>query len=113
MTRRLLPMLILVTGLLPTAAETQSDTPSLPDRNPERMGAPARQAPPPPSEVAAIPWNDAEIAAERAKCSEALSLHRHEGRVSALLAAASYVNFSRRRTPVSEDDHVPKYQNVT
>ena len=77
-----------------------------------------------------------EIAAERAKCSEALSSikldcelfppprralatvamfspHRHEGRVSALLAAASYVNFSRRRTPVSEDDHVPKYQNVT
>jgi len=73
MTRRLLPVLILVTGLLPTAAETQSDTPSLPDRNPERMGAPARQAPPPPSEVAAIPWSDAEIAAAKAKCSEALS----------------------------------------
>jgi hypothetical protein len=37
------------------------------------MSAPARQVPPPPSEVATIPWSDAEIAAAKAKCSEALS----------------------------------------
>jgi len=73
MKRRLLAMLILVAGLLPTAAETQTNAPPLPERNPGRTGAPARQTPPLPGEVATIPWSDAEIAAAKAKCTEALS----------------------------------------
>jgi len=73
MTRRLLGMLILLAGVLPTAAATQTDAPPLPERNPGRTGASARQTPPPPGEVATLPWSDAEIAAAKAKCTEALS----------------------------------------
>jgi hypothetical protein len=73
MKRRLLAMLILLAGLLPTAAATQIDAPPLPERNPGRTGAPARQTPPLPGEVATIPWSDAEIAAAKAKCTEVLS----------------------------------------
>jgi hypothetical protein len=73
MKRRLLAMLILLVGLLATAAATQSDAPPLPERNPGRTGVPARPAPPPPGEVATIPWSDAEIAAAKAKCTEVLS----------------------------------------
>jgi len=42
--------LCLLAGLLPTAAATQTDAPPLPDRNPGRKGAPARQTPLPPGE---------------------------------------------------------------
>src|SRR6516165_293970 len=73
MKRRFLAMLILLAGLLPSAAATQTDAPPLPGRNPGRTGAPALQAPPPPAEVATIPWSDAEIAAAKAKCIETLS----------------------------------------
>jgi len=48
-------------------------TPPLPERNPERVATPAPQKPLPPGEVETIPWNPAEIATEKAKCSEALS----------------------------------------
>ena len=36
-------------------------------------GASALKTPPPPGEVPTIPWSDAEIAAAKAKCTEALS----------------------------------------
>src|SRR6476659_6884748 len=73
MRRRLLAMLILLAGLLPTAAATQTDAPPLPERNPGRAGASALKTPPPPGEVPTVPWSDAEVAAAKAKCTEALS----------------------------------------
>ena len=65
--RGLVALLILLAGLPPRAAAIQTDAPPLPERNPGRTGAPARQTPPPPGEVATIPWSDAEIAAAKAK----------------------------------------------
>ena len=48
-----------------------ADTPPLPERNP--AGAPAPQIPPPPGEVATMPWTDTEIAAAKDQCNETLS----------------------------------------
>jgi hypothetical protein len=48
-------------------------TPPLPERNPARVGASAQQTPPPPGELPTIPWSEEEVAAARAKCTEALS----------------------------------------
>jgi len=73
MKRRLLAMLILLAGLLSTAAATRIDAPPLPERNPGRTGAPVRQTLTLPGEVATIPWSDAEIAAAKAKCAQVLS----------------------------------------
>jgi peptidoglycan hydrolase-like protein with peptidoglycan-binding domain len=47
------------------------DSPPLPERNP--AGAPPRQIPPPPGEVATMPWTDTEIAAAKDQCNEMLS----------------------------------------
>jgi glucose/arabinose dehydrogenase len=49
------------------------DQPPLPERNPVRAGASALKTPPPPGEAPTIPWTDAEVAAAKARCSEALS----------------------------------------
>jgi hypothetical protein len=46
--------------------------PPLPERNPARNGL-AKQAPLAPSDMATIPWTEAEIAEAKAKCGEALS----------------------------------------
>ena len=50
-----------------------NDQPSLPERNPLRVGAAAPKTPPAPGELPTIPWTDAEVAAAKAKCTEALS----------------------------------------
>jgi peptidoglycan hydrolase-like protein with peptidoglycan-binding domain len=55
----------------PSLAAT--DATPLPDRNPARAGAPAQQTPPPPEEVATLPWTETEIAVAKAECAEALS----------------------------------------
>jgi glucose/arabinose dehydrogenase len=47
--------------------------PPLPERNPLRTGAAALKTPPPPGELPTIPWTDAEVAAAKAKCAEALA----------------------------------------
>jgi len=49
------------------------DQPPLPERNPVHAGASALKTPPLPGEVPTIPWTDAEVAAAKAKCAEALS----------------------------------------
>jgi glucose/arabinose dehydrogenase len=54
-------------------AMAHDDQPPLPERNPVRAGASALKTPPPPGEAPTIPWSDAEIAAAKAKCTEALS----------------------------------------
>jgi len=54
-------------------AMANNDQPPLPERNPVRAGASALKTPPPPGEVPTIPWTDAEVAAAKAKCAEALS----------------------------------------
>ena len=51
----------------------QNDKPPLPERNPLRTGAAALKTPPLPGELPTIPWTDAEVAATKAKCAEALS----------------------------------------
>lgn len=48
-----------------------ANAPRLPERNP--AGAPAPQIPPPPREVATIPWTETEISAAKAKCTETLA----------------------------------------
>ena len=50
-----------------------NDQPPLPERNPVRVGKSALKTPPPPGELPTIPWTDAEVAAAKAKCAEALS----------------------------------------
>ena len=52
---------------------THDDQPPLPERNPVHAGASALKTPPPPGEVPTTPWSDAEVAAAKAKCTEALS----------------------------------------
>ena len=47
------------------------ETPALPERNP--VGARAWQIPPPPGEVATMPWTDTEIAAAKDQCNVTLS----------------------------------------
>ena len=54
-------------------ATAHDDQPPLPERNPVHAGASALKTPPPPGEVPTIPWSDAEVAAAKAKCTEALS----------------------------------------
>jgi glucose/arabinose dehydrogenase len=54
-------------------ATAHDDQPPLPERNPVHPGASALKTPPPPGEVPTIPWSDAEVAAAKAKCTEALS----------------------------------------
>jgi glucose/arabinose dehydrogenase len=54
-------------------ATAPDDQPPLPERNPVHPGASALKTPPPPGEVPTIPWSDAEVAAAKAKCTEALS----------------------------------------
>src|SRR4029077_11970028 len=54
-------------------AMANNDQPPLPERNPVRVGKSALKTPPPPGEVPTIPWSDAEVAAAKAKCAEALS----------------------------------------
>jgi lipoprotein-anchoring transpeptidase ErfK/SrfK len=54
-------------------ATPQAELPPLPEQNPARAGRQARQTPPPPGEVPTPPWSEAEIAAAKAKCTEALS----------------------------------------
>jgi hypothetical protein len=70
---RLVAILVLLAGLLLTNATAQSEAPPLPDRNPARLGASVQPTPPPPGEVATIPWSDAEVATAKAKCAEVLS----------------------------------------
>jgi glucose/arabinose dehydrogenase len=54
-------------------AVANNDQPPLPERNPVRTGKSALKTPPPPGEVPTIPWTDAEVAAAKGKCAEALS----------------------------------------
>ena len=54
-------------------ATAHDDQPPLPERNPVHAGASALKTPPAPGEVPTIPWSDAEVAAAKAKCTEALS----------------------------------------
>ena len=54
-------------------ATAHDDQPPLPERNPVHAGASALKTPPPPGELPTIPWSDAEVAAAKAKCTEALS----------------------------------------
>src|SRR6478672_3982181 len=54
-------------------ATTHGDQPPLPERNPVPAGAAAPKTPPAPGELPTIPWSDAEVAAAKAKCTEALS----------------------------------------
>ena len=54
-------------------ATAHDDQPPLPERNPVHAGASALKTPPPPGEVPTVPWSDAEVAAAKAKCTEALS----------------------------------------
>jgi glucose/arabinose dehydrogenase len=54
-------------------AVAYNDQPPLPERNPVRTGAAVLKTPPPPGELPTIPWTDAEVAAAKAKCAEALS----------------------------------------
>jgi glucose/arabinose dehydrogenase len=54
-------------------ATAPDDQPPLPERNPLHPGASALKTPPPPGELPTIPWSDAEVAAAKAKCTEALS----------------------------------------
>ena len=54
-------------------ATARDDQPPLPERNPVHAGASALKTPPPPGEVPTVPWSDAEVAAAKAKCTEALS----------------------------------------
>lgn len=58
---------------LHSVAAPQAELPPLPEQNPARAGRQARQTPPPPGEVPTPPWSKAEIAAAKAKCTEALS----------------------------------------
>jgi lipoprotein-anchoring transpeptidase ErfK/SrfK len=58
-------------GQLQAAAEPPVNTPPLPEQNPARAHRQTRQTPP--GEVPTQPWTDAEIAAAKAKCTEALS----------------------------------------
>jgi hypothetical protein len=51
----------------------QDQQPPLPVRNPLRTGASGLKKPPPPGELPTIPWTDAEVAAAKIKCAEALS----------------------------------------
>jgi lipoprotein-anchoring transpeptidase ErfK/SrfK len=57
----------------PSVAVDIQTAPPLPERNPVRAGKSVEQTPPLPGEVATIPWTDAEVAAAKAKCTEALS----------------------------------------
>jgi peptidoglycan hydrolase-like protein with peptidoglycan-binding domain len=50
-----------------------TDVTPLPERNPARTGAPPQQTPPPPGEVATLPWTETEITVAKAECAEALS----------------------------------------
>ena len=54
-------------------ATAHDDQPPLPERNPVHAGASALKTPPAPGELPTIPWSDAEVAAAKAKCTEALS----------------------------------------
>ena len=68
-------------GLLPREEEfrvskqatAHEDQPPLPERNPVHAGAAAPKTPPAPAEFPTVQWSDAEVAAAKAKCSEALS----------------------------------------
>ena len=54
-------------------ATANDDQPPLPERNPGQAGASALKTPQAPGELPTIPWSDAEVAAAKAKCTEALS----------------------------------------
>ena len=59
--------------LQPVAGTQVETTPPLPEQNPARTHRQARQTLPPPGEVPTQPWTDAEMAAAKGKCLEALS----------------------------------------
>src|SRR4029077_6564163 len=54
-------------------ATAHDDQPPLPERNPVHAGAAVPKTPPAPGELPTIQWSDAEVAAAKAKCTEALS----------------------------------------
>ena len=54
-------------------ATAHDDQPALPERNPVHTGAAAPKTPPAPGELPTVQWSDAEVAAAKAKCTEALS----------------------------------------
>ena len=60
-------------GPVHSVAAPQAELPPLPEQNPARAHRQAHQTPPPPGEVPTLPWSEAEIAAAKTKCTEALS----------------------------------------